>query len=195
MCFTCNDVKRRSGSWLVPCPACPHLQAVLPAAVARAARASLLPALSPRAWPGHVLVWLFVAQKLLLGNQGWGRSTEGLQDIPQDLDSRRGGLHRGQGDLGITPNPGVLPAEGGSMCCWLAQQRNGGAGRGPSPFPAHPQLFLQPRNIVLPRPWVSKGTGMDQINKNSFLMTWKVAGSQGLVLGGSEDPREVPQPH
>lgn len=29
---------------------------------------------------------------------------------------------------------------------------------------------------------------MDQINESSFLMTWKGAGSQGLVLGGSEDP-------
>lgn len=41
-------------------------------------------------------------------------------------------------------------------------------------------------------PWVSKGTGTDQINESSFLMTWKGAGSQGLVLGGSEDAEGGP---
>lgn len=69
------------------------------------------------------------------------------------------------------------------MCCRLAQQRDGDAGHSPVPFPASPWLFLQPRNIVLLMPRVSKGTGMDQINESSFLVTWKGAGSQGLVLG------------
>lgn len=66
------------------------------------------------------------------------------------------------------------------MCCRLARQQDGSAGCSPSPFPAHPWLFLQRRNIVLPMPWFSKGTGMDQINESSFLMIWKGAGSQGL---------------
>lgn len=178
MGFTCCAVKQRSGSWLVPCPACPHLKAVLAAA---ATRASLLPALCLARTCAAAAVCGAEASPWGLGNE------EGAQRVFRTSPRIPVQGVRDPTEVWVplaSPHAWHVPgfAKRGSACCQAAEQWDGSAGRSPSLLAAHPPLVLQRRNVALLRPWVSKSAWVAQGNKSSFLMPWKRAGGQGLGL-------------